>query len=93
VAVYDEMLPYAEFLDAGTPLCYSVPQPQDDRAVWSGMRLGDRAVVRTFKPGKGTTKITIEPWPGRRITLSATPQGTTYRLRLVQSKILIEDRI
>jgi hypothetical protein len=93
VAIYDEMLAYSEFLDAGTPLCYSVPRPQDDRAVWSGMRLGDRAVVRTFKPGKRTAKITVEPWPGRRITLAATPQGTTYRLRLVRSKIRIEDRM
>jgi hypothetical protein len=57
------------------------------------MRLGDRAVVRTFKSGKGTAKITIEPWPGRAITLTATPQGTTYRLRLAQNKIRVEKQM
>jgi len=80
VAVYDEMLAYREFLDGGTPMSFDVPGPQDDGVVWSGLRLGDRALVRTFKQGGGKAKITIEPWPGKGVQLDANATGKTYLL-------------
>jgi hypothetical protein len=90
VAIYDEMLADWELLDAGTPLSYAVPKPQDNGVVWSGMRLGARAVVRTFKQGGGQSHIKIEPWPGKTIQLEAAPVGQTYRLRLRNGHVVEE---
>jgi len=90
VAVYDEMLACREFLDKGEVLCTDMPAPQDDGVIWSGLRLGDRAVIRTFKQGGGTAKITIEPWAGRKITLQATDKGETRVLVLENEKVRIE---
>jgi len=78
VAIYDEMLGYREFLDAGEILCTDVPKVQDDGVLWSGLRLTDRAVVRVFKQGGGAAKVTIEPWPGRPVTLGVPADGKTY---------------
>src|SRR5208282_429711 len=82
VAVYDEMLAYRDFLDHGSPLCLDVPNIQDDGVLWSGLRSGNRAVVRTFKQGGGKADVSVEPWPGRKIPLEATPAGKTYILIL-----------
>jgi len=91
VTIYDEMLAYRDFLDRGTPLSLDVPKIQDDGVIWSGLRLEDRAVVRTFKQGVGTAKVTIEPWPGKKITLEATPSGKTFLLLLKDGKIRISE--
>ena len=90
-AIYDEMLEYRDFLDHGLPLSLDVPKIQDDGVVWSGLRLGDRAIVRTFKQGGGAAKVTIEPWPGKKITLAATPAGKTYVLALKDGKARISE--
>ncbi len=90
VSVYDEMLEYRDFLDKGTPLCLDVPKAQDSGVLWSGLALGDRAVVRTFKPGGtagGGAEVTIEPWPGRKVTLRADATGRTYLLVLKDGKV------
>jgi hypothetical protein len=86
-AVYDEMLAWRDLLDHGTPLCLDVPGIQDDGVLWSGLRLGDRALVRTFKQGGGKAKVTIEPWPGKKITLEATPAGKFTLLILKDDQI------
>jgi len=80
VAVYDEMLAYREFLDAGEVLCTDTPPEQDDGVLWSGLRLGDRAVIRTFKQGGGKAQVTVEPWPGAPVRLEATAEGATHLL-------------
>jgi len=80
VAVYDEMLAYREFLDKGEVLNTDTPAVQGDGVVWSGLRLGDRAIVRTFKQGGGSAKITIEPFPGKKIKLRATAEGEMHLL-------------
>jgi hypothetical protein len=85
--VYDEMLAYGDFLDRGTPLCLNVPGAQDDGVLWSGLRLENRAVVRTFKQGGSKSAVTIEPWPGRKITLEANALGRTYLLELKNGRI------
>ena len=90
VAVYDEMLAYRELLDKGAVLNTDVPAVQDDGVIWSGLRLGDRAVVRTVKQGGGSAKITIEPFTGSKIELAATAQGETRVLVLENGKVRVE---
>ena len=90
-AIYDEMLAYRDFLDHGTPLSLDVPKMQDEGVIWSGLRMEDRAVIRTFKQGSGTAKVTVEPWPGSKITLQATPEGKTYLLSLKDNQVRISE--
>ena len=91
VAVYDEMLAYREFLDEGTILNTETPPVQDHGVVWSGLRLGDRAVVRTFKQGGGSAKVTIEPFPGKKAKLRATEAGETWQITARNSEIKIQN--
>jgi hypothetical protein len=58
VAVYDEMLDVGDFLENGEVMNLQSPKIQDSGVVWSGLRVGDRAVVRTFKQGEGTARVT-----------------------------------
>ena len=80
VAIYDEMLAFREFLDKGEILTYDVPHEQDDGVVWSGLRLGNRAVVRVFKQGGGKAKQTLRPWGQKSFDLEADGTGRTYLL-------------
>jgi hypothetical protein len=80
VAAYDEMLAFRPFLDGGDVLNYDVPREQDDGVVWSGLRLGDKAVVRVFKQGGGKAVQTVRPWGDRDFALEATGEGVTYRV-------------
>ena len=52
--------------------------------------MGQRAVVRTFKPGTGKTTVTIEAWPNCYIPLEATPEGKTYRLVMEGGSIQVQ---
>jgi hypothetical protein len=79
VSVYDEMLAFREFMDGGTILNAALPAATDDGAIWSGMRKGDRAVIRAFTQGTGTVVCTVKPWPDHpAIALAAPPEGATY---------------
>jgi hypothetical protein len=49
--VYDEMLAYRDFLDHGEVMNYRIPGKLDGLMVWSGLRLGDRALVRLTNLG------------------------------------------
>jgi hypothetical protein len=80
VAVYDEMLAYREFLDGGATMCTDVPPIPGERPYWSGLRLADRALVRIVAPGPGTAEITLQPWDGIAVTLTAPPEGRTLVL-------------
>lgn len=80
VTVYDELLEFRDFLEQGEVLSREIPPEQDQGVVWSGLRLGDRAVVRVFKQGEGQGKQTIQPWRETRFRLAATPLGKTYVL-------------
>lgn len=80
VAIYDEMLAYREFLQEGKILNYDVPHPGADDVLWSGLRLGNRAVVRVFKQGGGKSKQTVQPWDLTEFELEAPAQGQTYLL-------------
>jgi hypothetical protein len=79
--IYDEMMAFHEFIESGEPMNLSYPKPQDSGAFWSGLRLKDRAVVRTFKQGPGTAQIPVTVWPGVIVTLPADAHGTTCLIR------------
>ena len=77
--VYDEMLAFREFLERGEVLNREIPREQDDGVVWSGLRLGDRAVVRVFKQGHGKANQPIRLWSAA-FHLEASGTGATYLL-------------
>ena len=82
VAVYDELLADRRFLEGGTTMNTAVVPPPDDSSIWSGLRLGDEAVIRTFTQGSQPVKLSISPFEGvGPIELESTPQGATYRLK------------
>ena len=91
VAVYDEMLAYRPFLEGGSILNTHVPDVRDDGPVWSGLRLGDRAVVRTFTMGAKTVPANVRPFDhASTVTLDCPSRGATYLLRLRGGKVKVE---
>lgn len=80
VAVYDEMLEFREFLEHGEVLSYQLPSKRDKGVLWSGLRLGDRAVVRAFKQGGGKAKETVRPWRDSHFHVTASNPGKSYLL-------------
>lgn len=49
--VYDEMLAYRDFLEQGEAMNFHVPNNRDALILWSGLRLGGRALVRLTNLG------------------------------------------
>jgi hypothetical protein len=92
VAVYDEMLAYRGFLESGSILNTQVPDVRDDGAIWSGLRLGDRAVVRAFTMGPKTLTADLRAFDSApAVTLDYPPGGATYLLRLRGGKAAVEN--
>ena len=89
VAVYDEMLEFKDYLDAGEPFGLELPRAQDDGVLWSGLRRESSAVVRVFKQGGGTAEVVVEPWSGRKVALQATDKGHTYVLTLDKDQVQV----
>ncbi|MGB2824166.1 MAG: hypothetical protein WBF17_24545 [Phycisphaerae bacterium] len=83
VGVYDEMLAYGRFLDAGTILCCDVPDAHAEGVFWSGRRLGDEAIVRAIHQtdGDAAAKVRIEAWPGAAVEVEPPPEGATWLLK------------
>ena len=81
-AIYDEMLAYRRFLDDGEVVNLRCPSFQDTGAIWSGLRLGNEAVVRAFTQGDREVRFAIRPWAdAARVEIVAPPRGVTYLLR------------
>ena len=79
VAVYDEVLSYREFLDKGWILNTDPPQAQGEGAIWSGLRLERRALIRAFTQGAEPVSFLIKPWDhGPPVVLVAPPGGRTW---------------
>lgn len=91
VSVHDEMLAHRDLLERGTVLNVAVPRGDADSGViWSGLATGDDAVVRAFSPTAKGASIRIRPWPdASAVRLAAPPEGRTYRLRRVGSRVRI----
>lgn len=89
VAVYDEMLEYRSFLDGGITMNTDVPEPTGDGPIWSGLRLGNKAVIRTFTQAARETTLKFTPFAGSEIPveLECPPEGATYLLELTGEKV------
>jgi hypothetical protein len=78
-AVCNELFAQREFLEGGTPLNDAWPDPKDASAtVWSGLRHGDRALVRVVTLAAAPCWVDVVAWPGAATRLLATPAGVTY---------------
>ena len=77
-AVYDEMLAYRPFLDQGTPMNLSPADINSPTPTWSGLKLGNQALVRTFSVPGQATQVTIQAFAGQSVTLDAPQDGATY---------------
>ena len=94
-AIYDEMLAYRKFLDGGVTMNTAVLAPPDNGAIWSGLRLGDEAIVRAFTQNATSIRATLIPFPdatgkGASVELDCPPQGATYLLKKTGDKVSIE---
>jgi hypothetical protein len=91
VLIYDEMLAFREFLDNGQVMNTETLTPPHDGPVWSGLRLGNRAVVRAFTQAKEPVKFKITPFDGAgEIELDAPPEGKTFLLTLNGDQVTVE---
>ena len=81
VAVYDEILAHRDLLARGEVMTLEIPPPQHDGVFWSGLRLDDRALVRLTNQGAADVDFSLEPWPGKIVTLKVpADQGKTFLL-------------
>jgi hypothetical protein len=80
--VYDELLKHRDFLDQGEAMNLDVPAPQHEGGIWSGLRLGDHALVRAVSLTGADATVEIGGWQGFSLPVTATPGGVTYILRL-----------
>jgi len=71
-------------------MCSDMPEMQDERVVWSGLRLGDRALVRAFKQGGGDGVLSFTPWPDQPMKLPVPAGGKIYLLRRVGTRVVVE---
>lgn len=81
VAVYDEMLDYADLLGQGEVMNFMVPAPDAQGLLWSGSRTGQKAVVRVFPLGSEAPKfLRLTIWPGEVVVLPVSPGGASFRI-------------
>ena len=80
--VYDELLKHRDFLDQGEVMNLETPPPQHDAALWSGLRLGDHALVRAVSLSGADTTVEIGGWQNFSLPVTATVDGVTYVVRL-----------
>jgi len=91
VSVYDEMLAFRPFLENGEVMNTISPSATDDGPIWSGLRLGDEAVVRTFTQNAKLVTLNFTPFTGGpTLTLDCPPSGATYLLKREKNKISMQ---
>ena len=91
VAVYDELLQYRPFLEGGVAMNTSTLTPTYEGVIWSGLRLGDEAIIRAFTQGETVGKFTIAPFDQQaaEIELEATASGRWHHLRRAGEKVIV----
>lgn len=77
-AVYDGLLAYRNFLTQGTPMNVTMPDASGTQPIWSGLKLGDQALVRTYSPSGKAGRVTVDAFPGVTVTLPATAAGAGF---------------
>lgn len=56
-----------------------IPTPKmKDPSVWSGLRKGDKALIRVVALGEAPKVMDVTPFPGVSVRLLASPAGTSY---------------
>ena len=80
--VFDELLKHRDFLDQGEVMNLETPPPKLDGPLWSGLRLGDHAIVRAVSLSGADATVEIGGWQGFSLPVTATAAGVTYVLRL-----------
>jgi hypothetical protein len=92
VQIYDEMLTYRKFLDRGVVMNTDTLTPPYEGAIWSGLKIGNEAIIRAFTQAKKPVKIKIKPFAeANEIEIKATPEGCWYHLQKDGKKVLIRD--
>jgi hypothetical protein len=77
-SVFDELLGYGAFLTSGTPMNLGVPSIGTTGPIWSGLKLGNQCLIRTYTDGGVDGVVTINAFPGVTVTLSAPTTGATF---------------
>jgi hypothetical protein len=77
-SVYDEMLAYREFLERGEVMTFYVPDNRDAPIMWSGLRLGDRALVRVTNLGARQRQVYICLTAATCVDLPVPRHGRSY---------------
>lgn len=81
VAIYDELLGYRKFLDDGRVMNTDTPTAEFEGVIWSGLRTGDKAVVRAFTQADKPQNFSCKPFDeADEIELDAPPSGKWHLL-------------
>jgi hypothetical protein len=78
--IYDEMLAFRHFQERGSPINLA-PYTPEITLLWSGLRLDNEVIIRAISLRERADMLSVEPWPGAHVSLSASTEGTTWRLR------------
>ncbi len=90
VASLDEALGYRAFLEHGTVMNTSVPEVTA-HTLWSGLRLGDEAIVRVVSLDPQPLGITLATWPDADLYhLDAPVAGATYHVTRKGKAVTVE---
>jgi hypothetical protein len=77
-SVFDELLGYGAFLSRGTPMNLGIPDLNSFGPIWSGLKLGNQCLIRTFTDAATDGTVTINAFPGVAVTLPAPTTGATF---------------
>jgi hypothetical protein len=89
-ASMDEALAYRDFLERGTVMTTAVPAVTAP-TLWSGLRLGDQAIVRAVSLDPQPHRVVLAPWTDAEIvSLPAPVSGQTYRLTKAGREVRVE---
>ena len=78
--VFNEMLRFFDILESGEVMSYEY-QVEPTTGLWSGLKSGNRAIVRTVSFSDRDEKIELQPWSGAPVYLPAPPAGATFSLK------------
>ncbi|MFC1681019.1 hypothetical protein ACFL1S_04390 [Pseudomonadota bacterium] len=80
VAVFDEMLEFNDFIEAGEIIQFNYGINNQNPVLWSGLRTENRAIIRSISFSGKTESIAVKPWIGEEITLEVPNEGATFVL-------------
>lgn len=91
VAIYDELLGYREFLDKGVVMNTETLTAEFDGAIWSGLRVGDAAIVRAFTQADASQRFSCRPFlQAEEVELFAPPEGRWYKLQRNDKAVIVQ---